>query len=119
MKSPTIPNPTSDPNLVIGVEHASVRYLVPRERVTTFKEYAIRFVQRRIQHDEFWALRDVSLEVRRGEIFGLIGANGAGKSTLLKLVARVLHPVEGRVWVKGRIAPLLAMGAGCFWRGSL
>jgi ABC-type polysaccharide/polyol phosphate transport system ATPase subunit len=112
MKSPIVPNPVTDPDLVIGIEHASVRYFVPRERVTTFKEYAIRFVQRRIQHDEFWALKDVNLQVRRGEIFGLIGANGAGKSTLLKLVARVLHPVEGRVWVKGRIAPLLAMGAG-------
>jgi ABC-type polysaccharide/polyol phosphate transport system ATPase subunit len=112
MKSPTVHNPFANAETVIGIENASVRYFVPRERVSTFKEYAIRFVQRRIHNDEFWALRNVSLEVRRGEIFGLIGSNGAGKSTLLKLVARVLRPVEGRVWVKGRVAPLLAMGAG-------
>lgn len=112
MKSPIVPNPATNPDLVIGIEHASVRYFVPHEKVSTFKEYAIRFIQHRIQHDEFWAIKDVNLQVRRGEIFGLIGANGAGKSTLLKLVARVLQPVEGRVWVKGRIAPLLAMGAG-------
>ena len=112
MKLPTAPNAIPESNAVIGVEHASVRYFVPHERVGTFKEYAIRKIQRRIQNDEFWALKDVSFEVTKGEIFGLIGANGAGKSTLLKLVARVLKPTEGRVWVRGRVAPLLAMGAG-------
>ena len=96
----------------MGVEHASVKYFVPREHVSTFKEYAIRKIQRRIQNDEFWALKDVSFEVKRGEVFALIGANGAGKSTMLKLIARVLKPTQDRVWVKGRVAPLLAMGAG-------
>ena len=112
MKSPTGPKEIFDSNAVIGVEHASVKYFVPREHVATFKEYAIRKIQRRIQNDEFWALNDVSFEVKKSEVFGLIGANGAGKSTLLKLVARVLKPTEGRVWVRGRVAPLLAMGAG-------
>lgn len=110
MKSPT--DPRTDNNVVIGIENASVKYFVPRERVSTFKEYAIRRIQRRIINDAFWALSNVSFEVKKGEIFGLIGANGAGKSTLLKLVARVLRPSEGRVWVRGRVAPLLAMGAG-------
>lgn len=112
MKLHTDPNRSTNPDAVIGLEHASVRYFVPREHVSTFKEYAIRKIQRRIHNDEFWALKDVSFEVKRGEVFGLIGANGAGKSTLLKLVARVLRPTEGRVWVRGRVAPLLAMGAG-------
>lgn len=97
---------------IIGIERVSVKYFIPRERVGTFKEYAIRKIQRRIFNDEFWALKDVSFEVKKGEIFGIIGANGAGKSTLLKLIARVMKPSEGRVWVKGRVAPLLAMGAG-------
>ncbi|MBI5839217.1 MAG: ABC transporter ATP-binding protein [Chloroflexi bacterium] len=110
MKLPT--DPSTDNNVVIGIENASVKYFVPRERVGTFKEYAIRKIQRRIINDAFWALSDISFEVKKGEIFGLIGANGAGKSTLLKLVARVLRPSEGRVWVRGRVAPLLAMGAG-------
>jgi ABC-type polysaccharide/polyol phosphate transport system ATPase subunit len=61
---------------------------------------------------DFWALEDINLNVSKGEVFGLIGPNGAGKSTLLKLVARVLRPTRGRVFVKGRVAPLLEFGAG-------
>src|SRR5687768_668142 len=96
---------------VIQLQNASVLYRVPQERISTFKEYAIRLLQRRIQHREFWALRDINLEVRKGEVFGIIGRNGAGKSTLLKLVARVLQPTNGRVYVNGRVAPLLEVSA--------
>jgi ABC-type polysaccharide/polyol phosphate transport system ATPase subunit len=85
---------------------------VPHERIGSFKEYAIRRLQGRIDHHEFWALRDVTLQVGRGEIFGVIGRNGAGKSTLLKVVSRVLRPTRGRVWIKGQVAPLLELGAG-------
>ncbi len=97
---------------VVIFDNVSVSYRVPHERVGTFKEYAIRRLQGRIQYQKFLALKDVSFEVHKGEIFGLIGANGAGKSTTLKLVARVLRPSQGRVRVYGRVAPLLAMGAG-------
>jgi lipopolysaccharide transport system ATP-binding protein len=97
---------------VIRLENVSVRYRVPSERIGTFKEYMIRKVQGKVRHQDFLALRNVNLTIRRGEVFGLIGSNGAGKSTLLKLVARVLKPTEGRVWVKGRVAPLLEYGAG-------
>jgi ABC-type polysaccharide/polyol phosphate transport system ATPase subunit len=72
----------------------------------------IRYLQGKVKHHSFWALKDVSLSVFRGEVFGLIGQNGAGKSTLLKLVARVLRPTTGRVIVRGRVAPLLEVGAG-------
>lgn len=96
----------------IRLEHVGVRYRVPTERIGTFKEYMIRSVQRKVQHREFWALRDVSMSIYRGEVLGLIGHNGAGKSTMLKLVARVLRPTEGRVLVRGHIAPLLEFGAG-------
>lgn len=102
----------SDPELLILLEDISVKYRVPQERIGTFKEYAIRLLQRKIKHDSFWALRNVNLSISRGEIFGLIGRNGAGKSTLLKLIARVIHPSEGRVRVIGRVAPLLEVGAG-------
>jgi len=103
---------SQDDQAIIRLSDVSVRYRVPGERVGSFKEYAIRRMQGKIQYKEFPALQNVNLEVRAGEVFGLIGANGAGKSTLLKLVARVLYPSEGRVWVKGNVAPLLAMGAG-------
>lgn len=98
-------------NTTILLEKVGVRYRVPSERIGTFKEYLIRRIQRKVFNRDFWALRNVDLEIQRGEVFGLIGNNGAGKSTLLKLVARVLKPTEGRVWVKGRVAPLLEFGA--------
>jgi len=98
--------------IVIKIENAHLRYYVPRERVNSFKEYAIRAVQGKIINDEFWALKNVSFTVNKGEVFGIVGANGAGKSTLLKMVARVLRPTSGRVWVHGNVAPLLSVGAG-------
>jgi len=89
-----------------------VRYRLPHERVSGLKEYAIRWLQRRLSYQEFWALRGVSFSLRRGEVLGVIGRNGAGKSTLLKVMARVLHPTTGRVVMRGRIAPLLELGGG-------
>jgi len=120
MNSPIVHNPLTQPSTasngdtrpVIELEHVTVRYRVPKEQVRTFKEYAIRRVQGKVGHQEFLALNDVSLTVNRGEVFGLVGANGAGKTTLLRLVARVMRPSAGRVRVVGRVAPLLAMGAG-------
>lgn len=97
---------------VISVDGVSVQYRVPQERIGTFKEYMIRYIQRQIKHNTFLALDNISLNVNRGEVFGIIGENGAGKSTLLKLIAKVLRPTRGRIWVKGRVAPLLEVGAG-------
>jgi ABC-2 type transport system ATP-binding protein len=97
---------------LIRLDEVSVQYRAPDQRFNTFKEYLIRKLQGRVKQRTFLALDQVSLSVRRGEVFGLIGPNGAGKSTLLKLIARVLRPTQGRVWVKGRVAPLLEVGAG-------
>ena len=95
---------------VLSLEGVSVRFRVPHERIASLKEYAVRLARRRVQFRDFWALRDVSLSVNRGEVFGIVGRNGAGKSTLLRVVARVLRPTIGRVWVQGRVAPLLDLG---------
>jgi ABC-2 type transport system ATP-binding protein len=97
---------------VIRLENVSVQYRLPGERIHTFKEYAIRLLQGRIQYKDFNALQDVSLHIRKGEIFGIIGNNGAGKSTLLKVISRVLIPTQGRVWIKGKVSPMLELGAG-------
>lgn len=99
-------------DVVISLENVAVRYRVPREPVSGIKEYAIRMLQRRLAYEDFWALDGVSMQVRRGEVFGVIGSNGSGKSTLLKVVARVLYPTRGRVMLRGRVAPLLELGAG-------
>jgi ABC-2 type transport system ATP-binding protein len=100
------------PEEAVHLETVSVRYRVPSERVRTFKEYFIRRLKGEVQMRTFWALQDVTLNVYRGEVFGIVGVNGAGKSTLLKVVARVLRPTKGRVIVRGRVAPLLELGAG-------
>lgn len=94
------------------LEDVSVVYRVPRERVSGIKEYAIRLLQRRLAYEDFWALKGVSFEVKRGEVFGVIGRNGSGKSTMLKVMARVLQPTRGRIMTRGRLAPLLELGAG-------
>jgi len=99
-------------NDIIRIENVSVRYLLPGERILTFKEYAIRLLQGRIKYIDFNALQNVSLRIRKGEIFGIIGNNGAGKSTLLKVISRVLIPTQGRVWIKGKVSPMLELGAG-------
>jgi len=95
------------------VEGVSVCYRLPTERITTLKERVIRTVTRRaVKYNEFWALRNVSLQVRHGEGIALIGRNGAGKSTLLKVIARATRPTTGRVVVNGKVAPIIELGAG-------
>ena len=96
----------------IELQNVSVRFRLPVERVSTVKEYAIRWFQRRLEYRDLWALHDVSFQVGKGEIFGVVGVNGAGKTTLLKVIARVLHPTEGRVRVAGTVAPILELGGG-------
>jgi ABC-type polysaccharide/polyol phosphate transport system ATPase subunit len=97
---------------VIELQGASVRYRVPKEAVSSLKEYTIRKLQGRVEHGELVALCRISLAVLPGERVGVIGPNGAGKSTLFRLIARVRRPSEGRVVVRGMVAPLLELGLG-------
>lgn len=112
MNSPIAPDFAYEARSVILMENASVRYLAPEERIGSFKEYAIRFVKRQVRIKDFWALRDINIEIYRGETFGIIGRNGAGKSTLLKVISRVLSPTQGHLVIRGQVAPLLELGAG-------
>ena len=90
----------------------SLSYRIPKEAVQTFKEYAIRKLQGRIEHGELLALRDATLTIAPGERVGVVGPNGAGKSTLFRVIARVRRPTQGRVVVRGSVAPLLELGLG-------
>lgn len=97
---------------IIEVNNVSIVYNKPSEKIKSIKEYAIRRLQRKVTFDKFWALKEVSFDVQRGEILGVLGHNGAGKSTLLKVIARVLRPSTGRIQIRGRVSPLLELGAG-------
>ncbi len=94
------------------VSNVSMRFRMNRERVDSLKEYAIRRLKKQLTYDEFWALRDVSVTVEKGENLGIIGLNGSGKSTLLKIIAGVFRPTSGKVEVHGDMAPLIELGAG-------
>jgi ABC-2 type transport system ATP-binding protein len=107
--SPAVPSTQR----ILRVDGLSVRLLLHREPVTSIREYTIRLLKRRrVKKDEFWPLRNVTFEVDRGEVFGIIGQNGAGKSTLLRVIAGIMKPTMGAVSVYGRIAPLIELGAG-------
>lgn len=97
---------------IIDVQNVSVRFNLEQEKTDTIKEYVLKLISGKLHFNEFYALRDVSFSVERGESLALIGTNGSGKSTLLKLIAGVLYPSGGRVTVRGSIAPLIELGAG-------
>ena len=99
-------------DLMVKVDHVSMRFNLASEKVNSLKEYFIKTLKRQISYNSFWALNDVSFEVRRGEAVGLIGLNGSGKSTMLKIIAGVLKPTEGSAAVYGSMAPLIELGAG-------
>lgn len=86
------------------------KFRLYHDRSTSLKEFLVKF--RRARYEEFWALKNVSLTVNRGDIFGIIGENGSGKSTLLKCIAQILQPDRGTIKVNGRVSALIELGAG-------
>ncbi len=97
---------------VVKVDDVSMRFNLMTEKISSFKEYIIQRLKGNVFFDEFWALEHISLEIKKGEIWGILGLNGAGKSTLLKIISGILKPTEGNVEICGKIAPLIELGAG-------
>lgn len=97
---------------MVEVNGLGIRFNLAKERVDSLKEYFLKFTKGALHFEEFWALRNVSLTIEKGDFYGLVGINGSGKSTLLKTVAGVFKPTEGSVKVNGTIAPLIELGAG-------
>lgn len=98
--------------IVIDVSHVSMHFNLMVEKVDSLKEYVVKLLKGKLLYNDFTALNDVSFQVKKGEIVGLVGFNGAGKSTMLKILAGVLTPTEGSVRVIGSVAPLIEVGAG-------
>lgn len=107
-------NKTGD-SPVIRFENVSKRFTFTREKSQSILEILLSAFRRKTadeQDHDLWALRDVSFDILPGQCVGIVGRNGSGKSTALKLVARILRPTNGRVWIRGRVGALLELGAG-------
>lgn len=97
---------------MIKLDNVSMKFNLGKDKVNTLKEFLIKKAKRQIKVEEFWALKNISVEVKPGDVLGLVGSNGAGKSTLLKIMAGVMKPTKGTVEKKGTLAPMIELGAG-------
>jgi ABC-2 type transport system ATP-binding protein len=89
-----------------------MRFRLSREKITSLKDYVLKALKGNLHYNEFYALEDVSFQVHKGDRVGILGLNGAGKSTLLKVIAGVYKPTSGTVIKRGKVIPLLELGAG-------
>ena len=99
-------------SVALKAEHVSIRYITGDYKDIGLKEYIVRRLQGQYTVTEFWADKDISFTLNKGDMLGMIGANGAGKSTLLKAVSGIMVPTEGHMEINGTIAALLELGSG-------
>ena len=97
---------------IIEIKNVEMHFNMSKEKIDNLKEYFIKLLKRQLMYEDFTALNNVSVEVKKGEVFGIVGYNGSGKSTLLKIISGILKPTVGSVKVHGSIAPLIELGAG-------
>ena len=102
----------SDPKPILSCQSVSIRYWVGDFKNIGLKEWVTRRLTGRYKVVEFWADRDVSFDIYKGDMLGIIGTNGAGKSTLLKAVSGIMEPTKGRIVRKGKVSALLELGSG-------
>lgn len=104
-------NIQTDDDIAIHLENVNIRYRMLQERTKSFKEYILNWINGKNSYTHFWALRDITLKVKKGESIGIIGDNGAGKSTMLRVIARILIPTMGHANICGNVTPILELGA--------
>ncbi|MBH5319145.1 ABC transporter ATP-binding protein [Paenibacillus sp. GSMTC-2017] len=96
----------------VEVSNVSMRFNLEKEKTNSLKEYMIKMLKKKINREDFFALKEVSFKVEKGDSFAIIGANGSGKSTLLKVISGIFKPSDGNVKINGSIAPLIELGTG-------
>lgn len=97
---------------IIEIQNLSIRFNLASEKVDNLKEYVVKLIKRQLMFQEFLAIQDLSLNIKKGEAWALVGVNGSGKSTLLKAISGIMKPYKGSIKVNGTIAPMIELGAG-------
>lgn len=96
----------------VELKNIEMHFNMSKEKLDSLKEYFLRFATRKLMFEDFVALDNVSFDIKKGDVFGIVGLNGSGKSTLLKIISGILTPTKGSVQTAGTIAPLIELGAG-------
>lgn len=96
----------------VELKDIEMHFNMSKEKLQSLKEYLLKFLKRELQYEDFIALNGVTLNIKKGDVFGIVGLNGSGKSTLLKIISGILTPTKGSVVTRGVIAPLIELGAG-------
>lgn len=97
---------------IIEINDLTIRFNLASEKIDNIKEYFIKLIKRELMFQEFLAIENFSLNIKRGEAWALVGVNGSGKSTLLKAISGIMKPYKGNIKVHGNIAPMIELGAG-------
>ena len=97
---------------IVSVKNISLKFKMEQNRANSLKEFCVRWLKRDLKSEDFWALTDVSFDVEKCDVIGIIGHNGAGKSTLLKGISGIIKPTKGTIEAHGNIVPMLELGSG-------
>jgi len=96
----------------VEIKNVEMHFNMSKEKLESLKEYFLKLVTRKLMFEDFIALNNISFDIKKGDVFGILGLNGSGKSTTLKVISGILEPTKGTVETDGVIAPLIELGAG-------